>query len=108
TIPIADLHRLPDNTPHIETVLERGELITAVNLPKPIAGVHLYRKVRDRASYAFATISLALIARVEGGRVKAERLAFGGLAHQPWRVKEAELVSPDGHAYADRIADVAL
>jgi xanthine dehydrogenase YagS FAD-binding subunit len=107
-IPIADLHRLPDNAPHIETVLERGELITAVKLPKPVAGVHLYRKVRDRASYAFATISITLVATAEGGRARAERLAFGGLAHKPWRVEGAELISPDAANYPDAVADAVL
>ncbi len=68
-----------------------GELITAVTLPKPVEGVHLYRKVRDRASYAFATISIAaIIAKAEGDKPKLARLAFGGLAHKPWRVEAAE------------------
>jgi xanthine dehydrogenase YagS FAD-binding subunit len=61
-----------------------------VTLPPPVGGVHLYRKVRDRASYAFATVSVAAVLVPEGGRMKEARLAFGGLAHQPWRVAEAE------------------
>ena len=77
----------PGETPHVETVLAPGELITAVTLPKPRGGVHLYRKVRERASYAFATVSVALIAKVEDGRITVDRLAFGGLAHKPWRVE---------------------
>jgi xanthine dehydrogenase YagS FAD-binding subunit len=93
TIPIADLHRLPADTPHIETALAPGELITAVKLPKPLGGVHVYRKVRDRASYAFANVAVAMVATVEGGRVTAKRLSFGGLAHKPWRVEAAENMS---------------
>ena len=84
-IPIADFHRLPGTTPSVETALERGEFITGVTLPKPLGGVHVYRKVRDRASYAFALISVAAVIGPEGGR-----LAFGGLAHKPWRVESAE------------------
>jgi xanthine dehydrogenase YagS FAD-binding subunit len=109
TIPIADLHRLPADTPHVETVLAPGELITAVKLPKPLGGVHVYRKVRDRASYAFATIAVAMVATVERGWVSANRLAFGGLAHKPWRVEGAERMSADGAgADANAIADVVL
>ena len=84
-LPIVDLHRLPGDTPEVETNLRPGEMITSVTLPAPVAGVHVYRKVRDRASYAFATISVAAILSPEGGR-----LAFGGLAHKPWRVEAAE------------------
>jgi xanthine dehydrogenase YagS FAD-binding subunit len=86
TIPIAEFHRLPGATPHLETTLEPGELITAVTLPKPLGGTHIYRKVRDRASYAFALISVAAVITPGGGG----RLAFGGLAHKPWRVEAAE------------------
>ncbi|MBC7697316.1 MAG: xanthine dehydrogenase family protein subunit M [Bacteroidia bacterium] len=86
TIPIAELHRLPGNTPHIEHTLETGELITAVILPKPVGGIHIYRKVRDRASYAFALISVAAIVQRDG----TGRVAVGGVAHKPWRVEEAE------------------
>lgn len=106
SIPIADLHRPPGNTPHIETILEPGELITAVTLPKPRGGVQLYRKVRERASYAFATVSVALIAKLEEGRLTVDRLAFGGLAHKPWRVEQAERTVAD--ASADSIADIVL
>jgi xanthine dehydrogenase YagS FAD-binding subunit len=84
-IPIADFHKLPGNTPHIETVLTPGELITGVVLPAPIGGKHVYRKVRDRASYAFALVSVAAVVGPEG-----QRFAFGGLAHKPWRVAAAE------------------
>ncbi len=91
-IPIADFHRLPGNTPHIETSLQPGEMVTAVTLPPPLPGKHIYRKVRDRASYAFATISIAAIIDSAGGTVRSGRLAFGGLAHQPWRVQGAEAI----------------
>jgi xanthine dehydrogenase YagS FAD-binding subunit len=86
SIPIAEFHRLPGDTPHIETTLKPGEMITAVVLPKPLGGVHIYRKVRDRSSYAFAVVSVAAV-MLPGGQ---HRFAFGGLAHKPWRVEEAE------------------
>jgi len=89
-IPIADFHRLPGNTPHIETALQPGEMITAVTLPPPLPGRQVYRKVRDRASYAFAMVSVAAIIDTSNGRIQSARLAFGGLAHQPWRVTGAE------------------
>ncbi len=106
-IPIADFHRLPGNTPHIETSLQPGEMITAVTLPPPVAGKHVYRKVRDRASYAFATVSVAAILDVSGGVVRTARMAFGGLAHQPWRVLQAETAlagAPVNAASADAAA----
>lgn len=84
-IPIAGFHRLPGDTPQVETVLEPGELITAVVLPPPAGGVQVYRKVRDRASYAFALVSVAAAIAVEDGRIASAKLAFGGLAHMPWR-----------------------
>jgi xanthine dehydrogenase YagS FAD-binding subunit len=86
TIPIADFYRLPGNTPHIENVLEPGELITAVTLPKPLGGSHVYRKVRDRSSYAFALVSVAAVIQADG----SGRLALGGVAHKPWRVPAAD------------------
>jgi len=86
SIPIADFHTLPGDTPHIETVLERGELITSVTLPRPTGGVHIYRKVRDRASYAFALVSVAAIVQRDG----SGRVALGGVAHKPWRRAEAD------------------
>ncbi len=89
-IPIADFHRLPGNTPQIETALKSGEIITAVTLPPPPPGRQIYRKVRDRASYAFALVSVAAIVDSAGGRIRSARLAFGGLAHKPWRVPQAE------------------
>ncbi len=91
-IPIADFHRLPGETPHIETVLEPGELITAVTLPRPIGGVQAYRKVRDRASYAFALVSVAAVVQPDG----SGRVALGGVAAKPWRIERAESAMPRG------------
>jgi xanthine dehydrogenase YagS FAD-binding subunit len=92
TIPIADFHRLPGATPHVETALTPGELITAVTLPKPLGGAHAYHKVRDRASYAFALVSVATILHKDG----SGRVALGGVAHKPWRVEAAESALPQG------------
>jgi xanthine dehydrogenase YagS FAD-binding subunit len=91
-IPIAEFHRLPGTTPHVETALEPGELITAVTLPRPIGGTQVYRKVRDRASYAFALVSVAAVVQRNG----AARVAVGGVAHKPWRVEAAEAEMPRG------------
>jgi xanthine dehydrogenase YagS FAD-binding subunit len=91
-IPIDELHRLPGKSPHIETTLAPGELITAVTLPKPVGGRHVYRKVRDRASYAFALVSIAAIVQKDG----TGRIAAGGIAHKPWRVEAADNALPDG------------
>lgn len=91
-IPIADFHRLPGTTPHVETVLAPGELITSVTLPRPVGGTHVYRKVRDRASYAFALVSVAAIVNRNG----TGRIALGGVAHKPWRVEAAEAEMPLG------------
>jgi xanthine dehydrogenase YagS FAD-binding subunit len=89
-LPIAELHRLPGETPERDTTLSPGELITAVILPPPPSGRQIYRKVRDRASFAFALVSLAAILEVEGGKVKNARLAMGGVAHKPWTPRDAE------------------
>src|SRR3954468_7081674 len=91
-IPIAEFHRLPGDQPHIDTVLMPGELIIAVTLPKPIGGAQIYRKVRDRASFAFALISVAAIVQRDG----TGRVALGGVAHKPWRVEAAESEMPRG------------
>ncbi len=104
SILIAEFHRLPGDSPHVETALQPGELITAVVLPPPVGGTQVYRKVRDRASYAFTNVSLALVTRIEGGRTVVERLAFGGLALKPWRIEVAER----GPHEADEIADIVL
>jgi len=100
-IPIAGFHRLPGDTPHIETELKPGELITAVTLPKPPGGRQVYRKVRDRASYAFATVSVAAVLHEDG----TARFSFGGLAHKPWRVEKADAAFRHG---TQAVADEAL
>jgi len=91
-IPIAELYRAPGDTPHLETTLQPGELITAVTLPKPVGGTHIYHKVRDRASYAFALVSVGAIVQPDG----TGRVALGGVAHKPWRVEAAEAEMPRG------------
>ena len=91
-IPIADFHCLPGDTPHIENTLEPGELITAVTLPRPVQGVQVYRKVRDRASYAFALVSVAAIVQQDG----AGRVALGGVAPKPWRLESSEFSMQHG------------
>lgn len=99
-IPVAELHRLPGDTPHVETVLEPGELITAVVLPAPVGGTHIYRKVRDRASYAFALVSVGAVLQHDG----TGRIAVGGVAPKPWRVEEAEAELPNGsRAFTTRL-----
>ncbi|MBB5764782.1 xanthine dehydrogenase family protein subunit M [Methylorubrum rhodesianum] len=91
-IPIAEFHRLPGDRSEVDTTLKLGELITAVTLPKPVAGTHIYRKVRDRASYAYALVSVAAILGKDG----SGHVAFGGVAHKPWRVEAAEADLPHG------------
>jgi xanthine dehydrogenase YagS FAD-binding subunit len=91
SIQIADFHRLPGNTPHIETELKPGELITAIDLPPRIARKSHYLKVRDRNSYAFALVSVAAVVDLdEGNRIRQARIALGGVAPKPWRIPEAE------------------
>ncbi|TAF19027.1 MAG: xanthine dehydrogenase family protein subunit M [Nostocales cyanobacterium] len=90
-IPFVDLHRLPENTPQQDTNLQPGELITAVILPPlPLAKSGVYLKLRDRASYSFALVSVATAIEVTGNNIKDVRLALGGVAHKPWRAEEAE------------------
>ena len=96
TIPMAEFHRLPGDTPHIDTILERGELITHVDLPRPIGGQQFYKKVRDRASYAFALVSVAAVIQPDG----KTRAAFGGMAPRPWRVEAAEAALHEDRAAA--------
>ena len=91
-IPIAEFHRLPADTPNLETALQPAELITAVTLPKPIGGTHIYHKVRDRASYAFALVSVGAIIQSDG----TGRVALGGVAPKPWRIEAAEAEMPRG------------
>jgi len=94
SIPIADFHRLPGDTPNIETALQHGELITAVTLPRPLGGTQAYYKVRDRASYAFALVSVGVIVQRDG----TGRVAVGGIAPKPWRVTAADSALPSGAA----------
>jgi xanthine dehydrogenase YagS FAD-binding subunit len=104
SIPISTFYRLPGDTPHIETALEPGELITSVTLPPPVGGVHIYHKVRDRASYAFALVSVAAIVQPDG----SARVAVGGIAPRPWRVEAAEARAARGaKAVTARLLDGA-
>jgi xanthine dehydrogenase YagS FAD-binding subunit len=89
-IPVNEFYRLPGDAPHVETVINTGEMITEVILPPPPPGRQLYRKVRDRASYEFALVSVAVIVAAEKGTISSARVAFGGVAHKPWRSREAE------------------
>ena len=91
TIPFADFHKLPGDTPHIENALSPGELVTHVELPRPVEGSRsVYLKLRDRASYEFALASAAVVAKVEGGHIRYVRVAMGGVGTKPWRSHEAE------------------
>jgi xanthine dehydrogenase YagS FAD-binding subunit len=90
-VPMSELHRLPGDTPEHDTTLAQGELVTAVELPAlPDASRSAYRKVRDRASYAFALVSVAAVLDASGGTVRDVRIALGGVAHKPWRARVAE------------------
>jgi xanthine dehydrogenase YagS FAD-binding subunit len=92
-IPIGDFHRLPGDRPDIDTTLQHGELITAVDLPAaPFARRSHYLKVRDRASFAFALVSAAVALDIDGGTIRTARVVMGGVAHKPWRSMEAERV----------------
>ncbi len=102
TIPFNDFHRLPENTPHIETDLQPDELITSIEIPLlDFTKNSLYRKVRDRSSYAFALVSVAAALEIENGMIKNVRLALGGVAHKPWRAYEAEKVLIGAEATAE-------
>jgi xanthine dehydrogenase YagS FAD-binding subunit len=111
-IPIEELHRLPGDEPQRDTNLEHGELITAVDLPPlPFASKSKYRKVRERASYAFALVSVAAALDVEDGTVRDVRLALGGVAHKPWRATRAEQAlrdEPANEANFRAAADIEL
>jgi xanthine dehydrogenase YagS FAD-binding subunit len=108
TIPFTELHRLPGDTPEHDTVLEHGDLITAIDLPRlPLARRSAYRKVRDRASYAFALVAVAAALEVEGGVVRDARIAFGGVAHKPWRAHRAEQRLRGAPASEDSYRDAA-
>lgn len=92
TIPIADFHRLPGATPERDTELRAGELVTAIDLPaETFTRTFSYLKLRDRLSYAFALVSVAVAMDLENGRIRDVRVALGGVAHKPWRIKDAEL-----------------
>jgi xanthine dehydrogenase YagS FAD-binding subunit len=112
TIPLTSFHRLPGNEPQRDTVLEHGELITSVDLPELAFAQHShYRKVRDRASYAFALVSVAAAIDVADGMVRDVRIAFGGVAHAPWRAMKAEAVlrgEPATEEVFRRAADAEL
>jgi len=99
-IPLSEFYLAPGETPHRETVLKPGELIVAVTLPAPLGGTHIYRKIRDRASYAFALVSVAAVVQPDG----TGRVALGGVAHKPWRLAEADAQLPQGaQAVYDRL-----
>jgi xanthine dehydrogenase YagS FAD-binding subunit len=110
-VPLAGFHRLPGDEPERDTVLGRSDLVTAVELPAPPSGRSVYRKVRERATFAFAVVSLAAALEVEDGAVRDVRLALGGVAHAPWRAERAEQAlrgqSPTPEAFA-RAADAEL
>lgn len=107
-IPIKDFYCLPKDTPHIENVLESGELITHVVLPAPIKGIHTYDKVRDRASYAFALVSCAAVIDADdNGNLTTVRLAFGGIGTQPWRNEDVEDLLADTQGDDDTIKQAA-
>jgi xanthine dehydrogenase YagS FAD-binding subunit len=89
-VPMAGFHRLPGDEPERDTVLSRDELVTAVELPAPPGGRSVYRKVRERATFSFAVVSLAAVLEVEGGVILDARLVLGGVAHKPWRATRAE------------------
>lgn len=102
SIALVDLHRLPGGRPDLDTVLEPGELITVIELPaSSLAANSTYRKVRDRASYAFALVSVAAAVELEGGTVRDVRIALGGVAHKPWRASKAEAALRGRPATAD-------
>jgi xanthine dehydrogenase YagS FAD-binding subunit len=111
-IPIGDFHLLPGNTPHRETVLEPGDLITHVTLPPPVTGSkQVYLKLRDRASYEFALASAAVVITITGGNVTRARIALGGVGTKPWRSPEAEAVlvgQPANPANFRKAAEAAL
>jgi len=111
-IAFADFHRLPGDTPHIDTNLKPDEIITAIELPaRGFAANYSYLKIRDRLSYAFALVSVAAALELEGGRIKEARLALGGVAHKPWRDLEAEAAlrnqTADSNAFA-KAAEIVL
>lgn len=105
-VALPEFYRLPGDTPHVETTLAPGELITAVRLPVPVGDRQVYRKVRDRASYAFALVSTAAVLRMENGKIASAALAFGGLGTQPWRDEEVDALLV-GEAPSEALFDKA-
>lgn len=111
TVNVRDFHRLPGDTPQKDNVLEASEIITGVTLPAPVRGKHIYRKVRERSSYAFALCSVAAIVDMDADRIGTARLAFGGLAHKPWhdpRIEEALVGEVPSLELFDAAADILL
>ncbi len=108
---VRDFHVLPGDTPEKENILEPGDIITGVILPAPVSGKQLYRKVRERSSYAFALCSVAAIIDMDAGRITRADLAFGGLAHKPWhdpRLSELLIGEVPSLALFDKAADILL
>jgi xanthine dehydrogenase YagS FAD-binding subunit len=107
-IAFGDFHRLPGNTPHIDTNLDRSEIVTAVELPaKGFVANYSYLKIRDRLSYAFALVSIAAAMELDGDTIKEARLALGGVAHKPWRSTAAEAALHGQTANRDSFARAA-
>jgi len=107
-VPFADFHRLPGNTPHLDNNLQQGELITSIDLPeKGFAENYSYLKLRDRHSYAFALVSVATGLELEGEVIRDARIVLGGVAHKPWRVREAEVFLMDKKANEKNFAAAA-
>ena len=106
TLPVRELYRLPGDTPQTDTNLQPGDLITAIRLPAPLGGSHHYKKVRDRASYAFALVSVAAVIGLKDGKIETARLACGGVAHMPWRDPSVEALL-EGETPSDALWDKA-
>ncbi|WP_448571665.1 FAD binding domain-containing protein [Trichothermofontia sp.] len=107
-IPFAEFHRLPGDAPHLDTTLQPGELITTIHLPPvPFAKTGVYLKLRDRASYSFALVSVAAAVEITGDRIRAARLALGGVAHKPWRSLDAEAFLADKPATGETFQQAA-
>ena len=111
SVPVRKFHTLPDDTPERDNVLEPGEIITGVTLPPPVEGTQIYRKVRERSSYAFALVSVAAVVALEDGAITRADLAFGGLAHKPWhdpRLSELLVGKAPSARLFDEAADLLL
>ncbi len=111
SVRVRDFHRLPGERPELDNVLEAGEVITGVTLPAPVGGTQLYRKVRERSSYAFALVSIAAALRMEEGAISRASLAFGSMAHKPWhdpRIDAALTGAKPSDALFDHVADLLL